>query len=360
MKPPSLLLLYNEPVLPPDHPDAGSEHDILDTVEDTFKVLKAAGFNVTRLGINYDPRPLLDALQKKRPDAVFNLFEGIATQTGTEVSVAALLEWLNVPFTGCPSTALALGRDKIRTKHLLAASGLPTADYAIIDALPVPRWRRPWPAIVKPACQDASVGIDQNSVVTSQKQLEERVRHVLATFGPPVLVERFISGREFHVNILDGSVAASTSGASALPLVLPLAEIAFENLPEGRWPVYTFTAKWHEESEEYRTAPLRAPVEIPAEDFARLTGIAQRAYRVLDCRDYARIDVRMDRDGKFYVLEMNPNPYLNSLALVNGLLAIGRTHEQLIVDMALAAVARGGHSVPSGVVHVPVGVITVD
>ena len=355
MTAPSVLVLYNEPVLPVDHPDAGSEHDVLDTVNDTFKVLKAAGFETTKLGINYDPQPLLDVLKKKRPDAVFNLFEGIATQPGTEVSAAALLEWLNVPFTGCPSPALALGRDKVRTKHLLAAVGLPTPDYAVIDALPVPRWRRPWPAIVKPAGQDASIGIDQNSVVTSQKQLEERVAHVLATYGAPVLVERFIQGREFHVNIVEDADA----GPNAPPLVLPLAEIAFKNDRPGKWAVYTFTAKWNEHSEEYATAPLVAPVKIPAADFARLEVIAQRAFRALDCRDYARIDVRMDAAGKFYVLEVNPNPYLNSLALVNGLLAIGRTQEQLLVNLTLAAIARGGKQVARSAVTVPVGVITV-
>ena len=83
MTAPSVLVLYNEPVLPPDHPDANSEHDIYDTVNDAYKVLTAAGFVTTKLGINHDPQPLLDALKHSRPDAVFNLFEGIATQTST-------------------------------------------------------------------------------------------------------------------------------------------------------------------------------------------------------------------------------------------------------------------------------------
>ncbi|VTR94567.1 d-alanine--d-alanine ligase : D-alanine--D-alanine ligase OS=Singulisphaera acidiphila (strain ATCC BAA-1392 / DSM 18658 / VKM B-2454 / MOB10) GN=Sinac_6202 PE=4 SV=1: Dala_Dala_lig_C [Gemmata massiliana] len=354
MTAPSVLILYNEPVLPADHPDAGSEHDILDTVNDTFKVLKAAGFETTKLGINYDPQPLLDVLKKARPDAVFNLFEGIATQTSTEVSVAALLEWLNVPFTGCPSPALALGRDKIRTKHILAATGIPTPDYAIIDALPVPLWVHAWPAIVKPAYQDASVGINQESVVTSQEQLEARVVHVLATYGPPVLVERYVSGREFHVNMIEDPGAAP----NAPPLVLPLAEIAFKNDRPGKWAVYTFIAKWDEHSDEYQSAPLRAPVTIPADDFARLAVIAQRSFRALQCRDYARIDVRMDTDGNFYVLEVNPNPYLNSLALVNGLLAIGRTHEELLVKLTTAALLRNGKEISFDAIRVPVNVIT--
>lgn len=351
--PPRILVLYNEPVLPTDHPHAGSEHDIYDTVADTAKILKAAGFDTAKLGINHDPRPLLDELKRNPPAAVFNLFEGLATRPETEVAAAALLEWLEVPFTGCPSACLALGRDKVRTKHLLAAVGLPTPEYVVVEELPVPRWRRGWPVIVKPAAQDASVGIDQDSVVTSQKQLAARVDHVLANFGPPALVERFVAGRELHVNMIDGPAA----GPGRPPLVLPPAEIAFEDTP-GRWPVYTFTAKWHEDSDEYRTAPLKAPVHLPAADFARLKAVGERAYRALGCRDYARIDVRMDAGGKFYILEMNPNPYLNSLALVNGLAAVGRTLEQLVVEMTLAAITRGGKPVPADGIRVPAKVVT--
>lgn len=348
---PRILVLHNEPVLPADHPEAGSENDILYTVAGAYKVLAAAGFAVRRLGISYDPRPLLDELRDHPPDAVFNLFEGLATQTDTEVAVAALLEWLNVPFSGCPSASMVLGRDKVRTKHLLAAAGLPTPAYQIVEGLPVPPWAGPWPAIVKPACQDASVGIDQSSVVTSQPALDERVRHVLRTYGPPVLVEQFVAGREFHVNMVEDGPADRPRAVT----VLPLAEIAFRP-GAAHWPVYTFAAKWYEESEEYKAAPLVAPVTLPPGPTAKLEALATRAYRLLGCRDYARVDVRMTADGEFYILEMNPNPYLDSLALVNGLEAIGRTHEQLVVEMALAALARGGKTVPPGTIRVPVGV----
>jgi len=344
---PRILVLYNEPILPASHPDAGSEHDILDTVADTFRILKTSGFETAKLGINYDPQPLLDELKRNRPDAVFNLFEGLPTHPETEVSVASLLEWLRVPFTGCPSESMVLGRDKVRTKHLLSAVGLPTPEYLVIDSLPAPRWRRKWPAIVKPSNQDASVGIDQNSVVTSSKQFNERVAFVLEKYGPPVLAERYVAGREFHVHMIEDA------DGGGVPLVLPLAEIAFTRAVPGRWDVYTFTAKWDENSDEYRTAPLKAPVEIPAADFERLKAIAQRSYAAMLCRDYARIDVRMDDQGQFYILEMNPNPYLNSLALVNGLVAIGRTHDQQVVAMAEAAIARGKRDVSAGRATLP-------
>ncbi|QDU20449.1 D-alanine--D-alanine ligase family protein [Urbifossiella limnaea] len=350
--PPRVLVLYNEPVLPASHPDAGAEHDILDTVADTFKIIQAAGFDARKLGINHDPRPLLDEVRDHRPDAVFNLFEGIPTQPGTEVSVAALLEWLNLPFTGCPSPCLSVGRDKVRSKHLLAAAGLPTAPYLVVpEGGPIPRWRRGWPAIVKPAAQDASVGIDQGSVVNTQAELAARVEYVRKTYGGDCLVEAFVFGRELHVNVIE------VAGAR-VPEVLPLAEIEFHDRRPGKWPVYTFTAKWDMESDEYKNAPLKAPVYIDEPLFKEVERIAVRAFRLFECRDYARLDVRLTAEGKFAVLEMNPNPYLNSLALVNGLMATNRTHEWVVTNMALAALARGGTRPAAGEVDVPVGVVT--
>jgi D-alanine-D-alanine ligase len=354
MPPPSVLVLYNNPVLPIDHPEAGSEHDILDTMADTVKVLVAAGFQVRQLAIDFDPQPLLEALRERRPDAVFNLFEGVPTRPGSEVAVASLLEWLNLPFTGCPALALALGQDKIRTKHLLTAAGLPTPRYRVVEELPVPLWDGGWPAIVKPALQDASVGIDQGSVVTSRGQLQDRVEYVLAKYGPPVLVEEFIGGREFHVNALEDF----DSGPHRPIVVLPPAEIAFHDTNADRWPIYTFTAKWDEASDEYKACPLVAPVQLPADQTARLADLATRSFRLLGCRDYARIDLRMDSTGDFRILEVNPNPYLNSLALVRGLEATGRTHEQFLVGLTLNALARGGLTEAADLVTVPVGIVS--
>jgi D-alanine-D-alanine ligase len=351
MTQPAVLVLFNEPVLPAGHPDALSELDVLDTVADTVKVLRNAGFAVRQLGIDYDPRPLLDELKSNPPDAVFNLFEGVATRTGTEIAVAALLEWLNIPFTGCQSLSLALGRDKIRTKHLLKAVGLPNAEYLVIEHLPVPAWNGSWPAIVKPALQDASVGIDQGSVVSDQDQLNDRVRYVFGTYGGPVLIEQFLSGREFHIHVIEEKI-----GDANEIKVLPLAEIVYQKTDKMKWQVYTFTAKWHTESDEYKACPLIAPVELPAEQTAILTDLSIRAFRLMDCRDYARLDVRMSAEGMFHILEMNPNPYLNSIALVKGLEAVGSTHERFVIEMTLNVMARGGKHFPPGTVKIPIDV----
>ena len=256
-KQPSVLVLYNEPVLPNDHPDSEAERDILDTLGEVVRVLQAAGFVVRKLGINLDPRPLISEVKRRRPAAVFNLFEGVPTRPGSEVAVAALLEWLDIPFTGCPSFALAMGRDKIRSKYMMAAAGVPTAKFEVIESEPVPDWTSSWPVIVKPAYEDASVGIDQASVATDQAQLAARVRYVFERFGPPVLVEEFVDGREFHVNVIeegdkDQRVADDAS----------LAEIAFKRDAPDLWPVYTYTAKWDENSAEYKDCPLHCPDRI--------------------------------------------------------------------------------------------------
>jgi len=202
---------------------------------------------------------------------------------------------------------------------------------------------------VKPALQDASIGIDQGSVVTTQEQLAARVALLLEKYGPPVLVERFVAGREFLAHVIDAGDGVR---------VLPLAEIAFRKGRADRWPVYTFTAKWDEGSDEYKAAPVVAPVAVPQELFDRVADAARRAFGLLQCRDYARLDLRTDDGGNIHVIEVNPNPYLNSLALVKGLEAVGRTHEWFVVNITLAAIARGGAAVPPGSVVVPVGVVS--
>jgi D-alanine-D-alanine ligase len=335
---PRVLLIYNEPVLPRDHPDAPSEFDVVETAMGIEKILVDAGLPVRKLGFARDPADLLRELRDHPADVVFNLFEGLADQTETEISVAALLEWLNVPFTGSSSFAIALGRDKVRTKLLLQGAGLPTAPFAVVERLPVPVWPYRWPAIVKPACQDSSVGIDQNSVVENQADLDQRTGYLLDRYGPPILVEQFVFGREFHANIVEEPGLAPTSPAI---LSIPLSEVMFKCGPDLRWPIYTFAAKWDELSAEYKASPLLTPVWIEPELWERVQQVTQLAYKLIGLRDYGRVDLRLTDDGQPYILEVNPNPYLLSSMLVDGLAAIGRKHTRMMVDLVRLAASRG-------------------
>jgi D-alanine-D-alanine ligase len=330
--PARLLVLYNEPVLPPGHPDAESEHEVLETVEEVTRALGDAGHAVRRLGVGRDPGLLLTRLRKERPDAVFNLFEGLADHYETEAHVAGILDWLRVPYTGSPFATLCLARNKVRTKYLLQGAGLPTPGFLAVESLPVPECRLGWPVIVKPAGQDASLGLDQGSVVTSQERLEERVARLLEAYGPPVLVEQFIRGREFNVALVEVPELQA----------LPISEILFTDPDPGFWPIVTYDAKWKPGSRDYESTPPKHPAEISPRLGGRLERLATAAFRLLGCRDYGRVDFRVGAAGRPYILEVNPNPDFHSEAgLASGLASAGLTHARLTIELMNRALARG-------------------
>jgi D-alanine-D-alanine ligase len=332
---PRIVILFNEPTLPPDHPDAESEHDILYTADCVAKCLTDAGLPVSRLGVTDDPAALLAGLKQHRPDVVFNLYEGTAKWGNTEAFVCGILELLRIPFTGSPTQPLILCRSKPLTKQLLAGAGLPTAPFFAVESLPVPPCPLPWPVIVKPGTEDASVGIEQASVVTSQEQLEARVRYVLDNYGAPALVERFIRGREFNVAVWD---------RDGTPQTLPFSEILFID-HEGEsplWPIVSFDAKWHPNSRDYKATPAKNPADVTPELHAAVAEVSVRAFHLAGCRDYARIDLRVADDGTPYILEVNPNPCISPLAgLAAGLESARVPYEEFILSLVRSALRRG-------------------
>jgi D-alanine-D-alanine ligase len=329
---PRVVILFNEPVLPLDHPDAESEHEILFTTDVVHDTLTKAGYDVGRLRVGRDPHALTTGLRRLRPDVVFNLFEGLADFGGTEAHAAGLLEWAGVPFTGSPYQTLCLARSKHLTKRLLQGAGLPTPDFFVVEELPVPPCPLEWPVIVKPGLEDASVGLDQGSVVTTQRGLEDRIAVLLEAYGPPVLVEQFIRGRELNVAVIEAPDLRA----------LPPSEILFTDADPAYWPIVTYDAKWKPGSRDYEATPPRYPAEVTPRLRERLASLAKQAFRLLGCRDYARIDFRVRPTGKPYILEVNPNPdFSPSAGLAGGLISSGLTHEAFTVQLVEAALARG-------------------
>ena len=333
--PPRVVILFNEPVLPAEHPDAESEHEILYTADIVAEVLHGAGYDVRRLGVQRDPAVLVNGLQELKPDCVFNLFEGLADLYETEAYAAGLMEWLGIPFTGSPFQTLTMARRKHLTSQLLRGAGLPTADFMVVDELPVPPCRLEWPVIVKPATQDASVGLDQGSVVTDQERLNDRVAYLLETYGPPVMVEQFIRGREFNLGLIENPELTA----------LPVAEILFIDKDPDFWPIVTYDGKWKPGSRDYESTPAKYPAIVAPKLKEKLITLGKEAFRLLGCRDYARVDFRVKPTGKAYILEVNPNPDFSPTAgLSGGLMSAGLTHAQFTIDLVKRALARGPRS----------------
>ena len=330
MKRASVLVLYNEPLLPADHPDAFQEHIVLHVAAAVAKSLKAEGFRASLMALGADPTVLWKTLQRRRPNVVFNLFEGTLDQPDTESYVTGLLEWARVPYTGSPFATLTLARIKHIVKRLLQGAGLPTARFEVIHQLPAPRCKLQYPVFVKPATLDASLGIDQQSVCASASALAKRVRYLADRYGLPILVEEYIPGREFNVSILE------------LPALqaLPPVEIMFP-AKKDRWPILTYTAKWQMEELEADLTTSRFPADVPAALERQLSDLALRAFRLLDCRDYARVDFRVTPDGQPYILEVNPNPDISPEAdLTRCLSAISLSHSTFLARLVRQALKR--------------------
>jgi D-alanine-D-alanine ligase len=299
-----VLVLYNEPTLAPDHPDWASEAGVLESVEAVVAGLEQSGHRPTRMGLAGTISKVLEQLRQLPPaDVVFNLFEGLQGVSRGEAEVTGLIELLGYRVTGSPAECLGLVRHKPKTKWLLAGAGLPTAPFELVpptgplDEGQLRRLLGEGAAIVKPAHEDASLGIDSSSIVRDWPSLVRQVEAVRARYGA-VLVERFIVGREFNVAIV----------ALPEPRLLPLAEIEFSGPGPAGWQIVTYEAKWAAGSAADRSTPPVCPARVEDGLAARIGQVALDAFCCAGCRQYARVDLRVDAQGNVFVLEINGNP----------------------------------------------------
>jgi D-alanine-D-alanine ligase len=333
-----VLLLYNEPALSADDPDWAAEAGVLDAVGTVSDALVARGHSVRRLGVGSSVSEFLETFSRiSPPDVVFNLFEGLGGIGRGEAEISGLVELLGFPMTGSPAECLALVRDKARTKWLLAGAGLPTPEFMLIsedDAVDEEKLRElvaGGAVIVKPAHEDASLGITPESVVTRWEPLERRVEFVRERYGP-VLIERFIVGREFNAAVI----------ALPEPELLPLAEIEFSGRGAKKgWQIVSYDAKWLPGSADDRATPARCPAKVDPATEERIRQVSIAAFRITGCRDYGRVDLRMDTQGHLFVLEVNGNPDIGPTAgFAPALGAAGISFEQFVDQVVQNTFAR--------------------
>jgi D-alanine-D-alanine ligase len=265
---------------------------ILEAVEAVESAIETWGHDAIRVPVNPDGR-WVERVRRARFDVVFNLCEGIDGVAEFEPMVIAVLELFGIPYTGNSSATAALCLHKNLVNTMLDSAGLP-----------VPRWslaRRGedvtsvgFPAICKPAAEDASIGIEQRSVVRSTRALLARVEAMHERWDE-VLIQRFIDGREVNVGIVgDG--------------LLPIAEINFGDMPRGMWKIVSYRSKWITGSDEDIGAAPSCPADLPRTLTRELERIALTAWRAVGGQGYGRADFRIDRSGRPWLLEVNPNP----------------------------------------------------
>lgn len=295
----SRVVIAHNPVGAEDDP---STSDVLAQAELVAAALEALGLSHRTVAVP-DRRPWLH-LAAEAGTAVFNLIEAPPGRPEALLNAAAVLALMEVPFTGSPPAVLWITTDKLASRAVLAAEGLPVApggrldpgDPSLLD-----RVAGPW--ILKPACEDASLGLEGDPVCGTRDAALARGRELAARFpGQAVVAETFLPGRELNVSLL-----ARAGGVEALPV----AEIVYEDFPSGMSRVLGYDAKWHQDSYAYAHTVRRFP-EDPA-DGALLEGaraLALAAWRVFGLRGYARVDLRLDEAGEPRILEVNANPCL--------------------------------------------------
>lgn len=291
--------------------------------------LKSLGHDPLLLPVGADIAPFITRLRKEKPALVFNLCEGFWGDSAKEMHIAALLELLDIPYTGSGPICLGLTQDKARTKDLLTRHHLPTPPYMIVEpgaaCPPSEQHALTYPLIVKPCSEDASLGITADSIVADAAALKARVAYIHTTYRQAALVEEFIDGREINAALL-GSTP------------LPPAEIEFR---QGLLhPIVTYDGKWLEESSEYRQTVPVCPALLDGETERRVKDVALRAFHLLDCRDYARVDIRL-RNGHPFILEINANPDISPDAgLARAASAAGYSYPQLIEQILALTLTR--------------------
>jgi D-alanine-D-alanine ligase len=343
--------------------DEFAEWDSPETIAAVERALAACG-TVIRLEANAD---FPERLRAERPDIVFNIAEGLHG-VNREAHVPAICEFFGIPYSGSDPFTLSLCLDKARTKETLAFHGVPTAPFFVIrdvealrafmrdggrgkgDELPagmlrggtaaagVPLPPSPFPLFAKPLHEGSSKGITERNYCRTARELEETVAFLLETYAQPVLVETYLPGQEFTCAVLGNGRTAR---------VLPIVGMNFASLPEGALPIYGYEAKWIWDRPENPLEMFECPARVGDALTAAIERVTLDAYRVLGCRDWSRIDVRLDAAGVPNVVEVNPlpgilpNPEDNS-CFPKAARAAGLSYDELIQSCLRLAAERQG------------------
>ncbi|MBA2688643.1 MAG: D-alanine--D-alanine ligase [Gemmatimonadaceae bacterium] len=321
--------------------DEFAEWDAAETIDAVADALSELG-EVIRLEAD---ESFPEKIRVSRPDIIFNIAEG-RHGPNRESHVPAICEFFGIPYSGSDPFTLSLCLDKGRTKETLAFHGVPTAAFSIVhsmDELVAVGRRMPMPLFVKPVHEGSSKGITEKNFCRTTRELEAQVKFLLDTYDQPVLVEEYLPGDEFTCAVLGNGPDAR---------VLPIVGMNFGELPEGAMPIYGYEAKWIWDRPEKPLNMFDCPARISDVLRQSIEELTLRAYNALGCRDWSRIDVRLDADGIPNVVEVNPLPGIlpkpeDNSCLPKAARAAGIDYNELIQSCLQHAARREGVLLPA-------------
>ncbi len=299
-----VLALVHRHLIPPEKVEEGTDITSAPwrTEYDVISTLTGMGHEVRPLPVHDNLQEIRRAVEEWKPHVAFNLLEGFDDIVIFDQNVVSHLELLKLAYTGCNPRGLLLARDKSLSKKLLAYHRIHVPEFEVYRAgRPIRRHKHlTFPLIVKSLTQEASIGISQASVVDSDEKLKERVEFIHHSIGTAAIVEQYIEGREIYVGII---------GNQALQ-AFPVWELYFKNMPEGARRIATDRVKWSVKYQKKYGIDSGPALDLPEAKACEIQHLCKRAYRALELSGYARIDLRLDNEGRMWVLEANPNPQI--------------------------------------------------
>jgi len=299
-----VIVLMHEGLIPPEVLKRPEDREAAEwkSEYDVVTQLRELGHDVRPLGVSCDLTPIRDAIIDWKPHVAFNMLEEFHGVAVYDQHMAAYLELMRQPYTGCNPRGLMLAHDKALSKKILSYHRIEVPSFAVFAR--GAKVRRPkhlkFPLLVKSATEDASLGIAQASVVGNDAKLLERVTYLHEQLSTDALVEEYIEGRELYVGVL-GNRRLRT---------LPAWEMAFTGMPEGTAHIATAKVKWDHKYQSKYGITTGAAKELPDGAAEQLNRLSKRIFRNLDLSGFARMDFRLTPEGKLYFLEANPNPNL--------------------------------------------------
>jgi D-alanine-D-alanine ligase len=298
-----IVVLLSQELMPPDSIPEGVEKEkqAWRTEYDVISTLKAMEHDVYPVGLRSDLAVIANAREEHKPQIVFNLLEDFEGQALFDQHVVSYLELLKQPYTGCNPRGLTLAHDKALTKKILSYHRIGVPGFAVfpMGQKVVRPHRLKFPLFVKSVVEEGSVGISQASVVNDDAKLAERVEFIHRQTSNHAIAEQYIEGREIYVSVI---------GNRKLQTYTPW-ELVINNLPDGALNIATGRLKWNPDYQR-KVGLVTKPAQLAPELQRDLEHLSKRIYRHLCLSGYARLDYRMTNNGKFYLLEANPNPQI--------------------------------------------------